>query len=138
MKKVFLSGSFDPLHSGHVAFFKKASEYGELYVGIGNDESVSIYKHKVFQPQEERLYMVKAIRYVKDACINTGLGFNDYTLNPLFIECDILIVDTGRFSLYRKELCEKMNKEYIVFDRVHAEGLPHRSSTEFRHDSNNN
>ena len=33
MKKVFVSGCYDMLHSGHVAFFKEASSYGELYVG---------------------------------------------------------------------------------------------------------
>ncbi len=29
-KKVFVSGCFDMLHSGHVAFFKDAASYGEL------------------------------------------------------------------------------------------------------------
>ena len=35
-KKVFVSGCYDLLHSGHVEFFKEASSYGDLYVGIGN------------------------------------------------------------------------------------------------------
>jgi cytidyltransferase-like protein len=37
-KKVFGSGCFDLLHSGHVAFIKEAAEYGYLYVCIGSDE----------------------------------------------------------------------------------------------------
>jgi cytidyltransferase-like protein len=32
--KVFVSGCFDMLHSGHIEFFQKASSYGKLYVGI--------------------------------------------------------------------------------------------------------
>ena len=36
-KKVFVSGCYDMLHSGHVAFFKEASTHGDLYVGIGSD-----------------------------------------------------------------------------------------------------
>ena len=36
-KKVFVSGCYDMLHSGHIAFFKAASEYGDLYVGIGSN-----------------------------------------------------------------------------------------------------
>ena len=36
-KKVFVSGCYDMLHSGHVAFFKEASQYGDLYVGLGSD-----------------------------------------------------------------------------------------------------
>lgn len=34
-KKVFVSGCYDLLHSGHVEFFQQASQYGDLYVGIG-------------------------------------------------------------------------------------------------------
>lgn len=137
MKKVFLSGSFDPLHSGHVALFKKASEYGELYVGIGTDDSVTQYKHTVFQSQEERLYMIKAIRYVKDANNNVGWGFYDFLNNPFFISCDILVVAEDREPEISAELCRTLNKEYISLGRIHAEGLPQRTSTEFRYDSNN-
>ena len=34
MKKVFVSGCYDLLHSGHVEFFRQASQFGELYVGV--------------------------------------------------------------------------------------------------------
>ena len=37
-KKVFVSGCYDMLHSGHVAFFEEAARYGDLYVGIGSDK----------------------------------------------------------------------------------------------------
>ena len=39
-KKVFVSGCYDMLHSGHVAFFKEASAFGDLYVGICSDETI--------------------------------------------------------------------------------------------------
>ena len=39
-KKVFVSGCYDLLHSGHVAFFKEAASYGDLYVGIGSDDTL--------------------------------------------------------------------------------------------------
>ena len=84
MKKVFVSGCYDLLHSGHVEFFRQASQYGELYVGIGSDSTILEYKHhKTFYPEQERLFMVKSIRYVKDAFINAGSG-NDY----IYIEKD--------------------------------------------------
>ena len=38
--KVFVSGCFDLLHSGHVAFFQQAAAYGDLYVALGADETV--------------------------------------------------------------------------------------------------
>ena len=73
-KKVFVSGCYDLLHSGHVEFFRQASQFGDLYVGIGSDATYLEYKHRQpMFPQEERLFMVKSIRYVKEAYINQGL-----------------------------------------------------------------
>ena len=46
-KKVFVSGCYDLLHSGHVEFFRQASQYGDLYVGIGSDKTIEALKgHK--------------------------------------------------------------------------------------------
>lgn len=65
-KKVFVSGCYDLLHSGHVEFFQQASQYGDLYVGIGSDATYQEYKHrKPMFPQEERLFMVKNVKAVK-------------------------------------------------------------------------
>ena len=33
-KKVFVSGCYDLLHSGHVEFFRQAAQFGDLYVGL--------------------------------------------------------------------------------------------------------
>ncbi|MCF2553310.1 adenylyltransferase/cytidyltransferase family protein, partial [Bacteroides caecigallinarum] len=42
-KKVFVSGCYDLLHSGHVEFFQQASRFGDLYVGIGSDATYLEY-----------------------------------------------------------------------------------------------
>ena len=39
-KKVFVSGCFDLLHSGHVYFLEQASKYGLLYVCLGSDSTI--------------------------------------------------------------------------------------------------
>src|SRR5688572_30488854 len=39
-KRVFVSGCFDMLHSGHVAFLQTAASYGDLYVALGSDATV--------------------------------------------------------------------------------------------------
>ena len=39
-QKVFVSGCFDMLHSGHVEFFREAAQYGDLYVAIGSDRTI--------------------------------------------------------------------------------------------------
>ena len=58
--KVFVSGCYDLLHSGHVEFFRQAAQYGDLYVGIGSDKTYLGYKHrKTIYSEQERLFMVK-------------------------------------------------------------------------------
>lgn len=50
-KKVFVSGCYDMLHSGHVAFFEEAATLGDLYVGLGSDEiraATEEYKDKAY------------------------------------------------------------------------------------------
>ena len=67
-KKVFVSGCFDMLHSGHIAFFKEASNYGDLYVGIGSDNTISELKgRQTINSEQERIYMINAIKYVKES-----------------------------------------------------------------------
>ena len=39
-KKVFVSGCFYLLHSGHIEFFKQAAQYGDLYVAVGSDKTL--------------------------------------------------------------------------------------------------
>ena len=89
-KKVFVSGCYDLLHSGHVEFFRQASQFGDLYVGIGSDATVLHYKnHKTLYPEQERLFMVKSIRYVKDAFINQGDGVMDFIPTVEAVKPDI-------------------------------------------------
>ena len=95
MKKVFVSGCYDLLHSGHVEFFRQAAEYGELYVGIGSDSTILDYKHHHSMYSEtERLFMVKSIRYVKEAYINAGKGILDFLPTLDIVKPDILVVNS--------------------------------------------
>ena len=78
-KKVFVSGCFDMLHSGHVAFFEEAATHGDLYVGIGSDRTISDLKGRfTVNGERERLYMIKSLKVVKDAWINRGSGLLDF------------------------------------------------------------
>ena len=93
-KKVFVSGCYDLLHSGHVEFFQQASRYGDLYVGIGSDATYLEYKHrKPMFPQEERLFMVKNIKAVKDAYINEGRGVIDFLPTLDKVKPDVFVVN---------------------------------------------
>ena len=131
--RVFVSGCYDMLHSGHVAFFRSAAKYGDLYVGIGSDKTIEELKHrKTVYSERERLYMVKAIRYVKDAYINPGSGMLDFLGTLDMVKPDIFVVNSDGGSDEKRRLCEERGIKYIELDRVPDEGLEARSTTSLR------
>ena len=79
-KKVFVTGCFDMLHSGHVAFLEEAAQYGNVYVGLGSDDTVFNLKGRYpVNNQDERKYMIDALRCVKKTLINAGSGIMDFS-----------------------------------------------------------
>ena len=113
-KKVFVSGCYDLLHSGHVEFFQQASQFGELYVGIGSDATYQEYKHrKPMFPQEERLFMVRNIKAVKEAYINEGHGVIDFLPTLDIVRPDVFVVNAEGGSEEKRRLCAERGIEYI-------------------------
>ncbi len=133
MKKVFVSGCYDMLHSGHVAFFEEAATYGDLYVGIGSDKTIYELKaRKTINTEAERLYMVKALRMVKDAWINSGSGLLDFVEELKILKPDIFFVNTDGATPLKEQLCRELGIEYIVSTRIPHGNLPVRSTTMLR------
>ena len=121
------------LHSGHVAFFKEAASYGDLYVGIGSDATVQQLKNrKTVYSESERLYMVKAIRYVKDAFINRGSGMMDFVETVDMVKPDIFVVNEDGSTDTKRNFCKERGIEYVVLTRVPDAGLEARSTTSLR------
>ena len=134
-KKVFVSGCYDLLHSGHVEFFRQAAQFGDLYVGIGSDDTILHYKkHKTLYPEKERLFMVKAVRYVKDAFINDGSGVMDFVGTVDRLKPDIFVVNEDGSSEEKRRFCDERGIEYVVLQRTPSEGLEARSSTSLKQD----
>jgi D-beta-D-heptose 7-phosphate kinase/D-beta-D-heptose 1-phosphate adenosyltransferase len=72
-KVVLVTGGFDPLHSGHIAYFKAARELGDhLVVGLNSDAWLTRKKGRPFMPIEERIAIVKEL-----ACVDEVITFND-------------------------------------------------------------
>jgi cytidyltransferase-like protein len=62
---VIVTGGFDPIHSGHVHYFEKAKELGDiLVVGLNSDAWLTRKKGKPFMPWVERCRIVKALKPV--------------------------------------------------------------------------
>ena len=132
-KKVFVSGCYDLLHSGHVEFFRQAAAYGDLYVGIGSDKTYLGYKHrKTVYCEQERLFMVKSIRYVKEAYINAGSGIMDFVPTLDIVKPDVFVVNEDGSHPDKEKVCRERGIEYVVLRRDPHEGLTARSSTDLK------
>jgi cytidyltransferase-like protein len=129
-KKVMASGCYDLLHAGHIAFFKTAAQYGKLHVYVGRDENLKLLKGKApYFTQEERRYMVGAVRYVEKASVSSGMGMLDFEQDMKDLKPDIFIVNEDGYTEGKKRLCEENGVELVVLQRIPEEGLPARSSS---------
>ncbi|MCB2219942.1 MAG: adenylyltransferase/cytidyltransferase family protein [Bacteroidetes bacterium] len=136
IKKVFVSGCFDILHSGHVTFFEEAASYGELYVGLGSDRTIYRLKNrKTVYNEQERLYMVKSLKFVHQAWINSGSGTMDFMEEIKKLQPDILFVNEDGDADAKKDLCKQLGIEYVVSKRKPKDNLPGRSTTRLRQKS---
>lgn len=145
-KKIFVTGFFDLLNSGQVSFLKEAAQHGDLYVGIGSDRTFEQLKgrHPVCSEQE-RLYMVKAVRHVKDAFImedghsdrraegairHCPLGHQPHkSSSPYddrllfeqsldYINPDIFIVNSDGGNELKRMVCEERGIKYVVLGQA--------------------
>jgi cytidyltransferase-like protein len=70
---VLVTGGFDPIHSGHIAYLLSANQLGdELIVGLNSDEWLIRKKGKFFMPYDERSSVLAALKPV-----NYVFNFND-------------------------------------------------------------
>jgi cytidyltransferase-like protein len=73
MNIVLVTGGFDPLHSGHIEYFKAAKELGDhLVVGVNSDEWLTRKKGRPFMSFDERCAIIKELGVVDEV-----IGFND-------------------------------------------------------------
>lgn len=73
MKIIVVSGGFDPIHSGHIAYFKDASKYGDkLVVALNSDEWLTNKKGKFFMPFDERKSIIENL-----SCVDSVIDFKD-------------------------------------------------------------
>ena len=89
-KLIIVSGYFNPLHKGHLELFEKAKAAGdELWVIVNNDIQRKLKGSKEFMDENERYFIVSAIRHVDKALISID---NDKT------QCATLADLANKFS----------------------------------------
>mgnify|MGYP001388615661 CR=1 FL=1 len=70
-KAIIVSGYFNPIHKGHLELFEMAKQQADkLWVIVNSDKQRELKGSKEFMDEDERLEIVKAIRYVDYALIS--------------------------------------------------------------------
>jgi cytidyltransferase-like protein len=129
-KKVMVSGCFDLLHSGHIAFFDEAASFGELHVCIGSDKNILALKGTPTAfSEDERLYMINHIKSVSSAGIASGSGMLDFEPDLEVVRPDIFVVNSDGHTPEKEALCRRFGVEYKVLERTPAQNLPVRASS---------
>jgi cytidyltransferase-like protein len=115
MKIVLVTGGFDPLHSGHIAYFEAARKLGDfLVVGINSDEWLTRKKGRPFMPVDERRAIIQNLKMVKH-CIEFKDDDNSsidaiHKLKTIYPDADIVFANGGDRT--------KDNIPEMVFDDV--------------------
>jgi cytidyltransferase-like protein len=132
--RVVITGCYDWLHSGHIRFFMDAAALGALYAVVGSDRNVELLKgpgHPL-QREEERRYMVGAVRSVHQCLVSSGSGWMDAEPEIAEIGATHYVVNEDGDQPEKREFCRAHGIEYVVLQRLPHAGLPARSSTELR------
>ncbi|MBN1419147.1 MAG: adenylyltransferase/cytidyltransferase family protein [Planctomycetes bacterium] len=130
-KRVLVSGCFDLLHAGHIAFLEEAARHGELHVRVGSDENIVQLKGRppMFS-EEERVFVLAHLACVTDARVASGRGMLDFAPDLEAMHPDAFIVNEDGHTEGKAELCRRLGVEYIVLRRIPARDFAPRSSTD--------
>lgn len=103
-KVVYTSGTFDLLHINHIKMIEYARALGDvLIVGVNTDELVESYKSTPIIPFEERIALMKALKYPDIVIPQRSLDHHDKVAKLNF---DVFVVGddwAGKYD-YLKEL----------------------------------
>ncbi len=122
MKKIFVSGTYDILHAGHIQFFKEAKELGDfLVVSFCSEKNLLLYKNRHSSvPDDNKKILLESIRYVDKVVIGSDDG-GVWDFAPAFIEekPDMLVVTTDdKYAEQKKKFCEEHSVEFKILPKT--------------------
>jgi D-beta-D-heptose 7-phosphate kinase/D-beta-D-heptose 1-phosphate adenosyltransferase len=117
MKKVFVNGTFDIIHRGHIALLDYAKSLGDqLVVGIDSDNRVRLLKgsDRPINSQVERGTLLAALKSVDEVFVFD----TDDELTSLIQACDIMVKgsDYRDKPIVGQEIC----KQIVFFERLNG------------------
>ena len=114
--RVWVNGTFDVVHIGHIRLLEHASAFGKVMVGIDTDERVKLKKGegRPFNNLKDRMDFIKSIKFVDSV---TSFG-SDEELEQKIIEYEPDIMVIGKDYEYKRIIGQEYVEKIIFFDRV--------------------
>jgi cytidyltransferase-like protein len=114
-----VDGSFDPIHEGHIGYFKAASELGVPLLCNVAPDSWTVTKHPVFLEQQQRGIVLDAIRYITFVHL-AGLATVEVLrlLQPRFYVKGNDWVDRGGVPQVEVDVCVELGIEVVYLPTV--------------------
>lgn len=131
--KIFVSGTYDLLHAGHVQFFKEARALGDtLVVSFCSDLNLLKYKgRRSCMPDDNKKVLLESIRYVDKAVIGTDDG-GVWDFVPAFLQeqPEILAVTTDdNHAEEKRKFCEEHGAKLVILPKTPPIATPTTSFT---------
>lgn len=120
-KIIIVSGGFDPLHIGHIDYFRRAKKLGDKLLVILNDDGFLMRKKGyIFMSFENRIAIIdelKSVDYLVKA-IDTDQTVRETLrmLRRIFKDDELVFANGGdrfRVDSPEKEVCKQLNIEFI-------------------------
>ena len=121
MKKIVItSGFFNPIHIGHINLIRKAKQLGDfLVVIVNNDEQVKLKGSVPFMAEQERIEIIKALKYANDVVLSIdkdGSVIESLKMVAKLYPGELFFAkggDRNVNNIPEKKVCEEFNIEVI-------------------------
>ena len=117
-KKVYVSLSADILHKGHISILKKASQLGEVTVGLMTDKAINSYKKIPFLNYFQREIVLKNLKMVKKVIPQNEM---DYRKNLRKIKPHYVKIIPSQFSSRKNNIIRKFIKKLFIYNKFWRE-----------------
>lgn len=129
---VWVNGTFDVVHIGHIKLLEFASSFGNVRVGLDTDERIKLKKgtNRPFNNLEDRINFMKSIKYV-DSVVSFGSN-EELEMRIKEYNSDVLVI--GDDYQYHEIIGVHLVNKVIFFDKIKNKS----TSKILSHDSDSN
>ena len=121
-KGIIVSGYFNPLHVGHIEYFKESKKLGDkLFVIVNNDFQRKIKGSKEFMLEQERVDIIKELKIINEVFLSVDKDRSvSKTIEKIFkkyhLGFDLFFTNGGdqkKSNIPENEICQKLGIQLI-------------------------